>query len=95
MILIPKPKKRPWIKSSDKKIWGKPEHQKIYKSYRWRRLREDYLIENPECVMCGRIATVVDHIKPITQGGSIWRWDNLQSLCKYCHNSKTAKESNR
>jgi len=91
---IPKPKKRPWIAQSDKKIWGNPEHQKIYKSYRWRRLREDYLIENPECEICGRVANTVDHKIPITRGGSIWKWSNLQSLCQYCHNSKTAKERN-
>ena len=94
VIHIPKPKKRPWIKYSDKKIWGDPAHQKIYKSARWKRLREDYLTENPYCE-CERLATVVDHKIPIKNGGAIWEWSNLQSMCRYCHNRKTAKESNK
>ncbi len=91
---IPKPKKRPWIAQSDKQIWGNPEHQRIYKSSRWRRVREIVLSEDPLCE-CGSIATVVDHIKPIQQGGSVWSESNLQSLCTNCHNKKSAKESNQ
>jgi len=95
MVLIPKPKKRPWIVKNTKKVWGREEDQAFYKSYRWRRHKEDYLIENPECVVCGRMANTVDHIIPIRLGGSRWKWSNLQSMCTSCHNSKTAKESNR
>jgi 5-methylcytosine-specific restriction endonuclease McrA len=35
---------------------------------------------------------MVDHIKPINQGGSIWNKDNLQTLCNRCHNKKSAKD---
>ena len=94
MIHIPKSKPRPWIKQSDKKIWGSSADQKIYKSRAWRQLREDYLMEHPYCE-CERMATVVDHKTPIRNGGDVWKWSNLQSMCKYCHNRKTAKESNR
>lgn len=91
---IPKPKKRPWIHYSASGTWGRKQDQKIYKSARWRRVREIILSENPICG-CGKVATVVDHIKPIREGGSVWSGTNLQSMCQSCHNSKTAKESNQ
>jgi len=91
---IPKPKQRPWIVKSDKQIWGRPEDQRIYKSARWRRVREIVLSENPIC-KCGSLATIVDHRVPISKGGAIWDGDNLQSMCEQCHNKKSAKESNQ
>ena len=90
---LPKPKKRPWIAKQDKQIWGRPEDQKIYKSARWKRVREIVLSENPLC-KCGQPANIVDHITPIRNGGGIWDSDNLQGLCEKCHNKKSAKESN-
>jgi 5-methylcytosine-specific restriction protein A len=38
-------------------------------------------------------ATVVDHIKP-HQGDMalFWKSDNWQTLCKQCHDTKTARE---
>lgn len=38
-------------------------------------------------------AVIVDHIKEISDGGSINDPDNLQSLCFACHNKKTADEA--
>jgi 5-methylcytosine-specific restriction endonuclease McrA len=35
---------------------------------------------------------MVDHIKPIKNGGDLMAMDNLQSLCVSCHNRKKAKE---
>lgn len=96
MIHIPKSKKRPWITRSERKDkpWNaNKEHQKIYQSREWRRFRLDFLAENPFC-KCKRPATVVDHIKPIREGGEIWDLSNLQAMCKYCHNRKTAHGSN-
>ena len=92
---IPKPKKRPWIVEINPKIWGLPSHQKLYKSFRWKREREDYLMDNPYCVACDRIASVVDHKIRVRDGADFWDQSNWQSMCKRCHNSKTAKESNR
>jgi 5-methylcytosine-specific restriction protein A len=91
---LPKPKKRPWIVKSDKQIWGRPEDQKIYKSARWRRVRNKILSEDPLCE-CGKLSTTVDHIIPIKDGGEVWNRDNLQGMCKNCHNKKSAKESNQ
>lgn len=38
---------------------------------------------------------VTDHIVPINEGGAMYDWDNLQSLCTQCHNSKSGKEAHR
>lgn len=64
---------------------------------RWRKARKAYLKQNPLCVACKSIgviteATVVDHIKP-HKGDQELFWDrsNWQSLCKRCHDRKTAK----
>lgn len=38
-------------------------------------------------------ATVVDHIIEISDGGKADDINNLQSLCRACHNRKTAKEA--
>lgn len=34
----------------------------------------------------------VDHIVPLTDGGSHCDPSNTQSLCKSCHSSKTARD---
>ena len=39
-------------------------------------------------------ANVVDHIKPITEGGAELNVNNLQSLCTMHHNQKSAREGN-
>lgn len=81
-----------------RKAWTNNEAAvKLYKTQRWRKLRQRYLIDNYECRECRRYgkyapATVVDHIKPVSMGGEFWDEDNLQPLCKYCHNSKSARE---
>ena len=66
--------------------------------YRWQKARESYLKRHPLCVECvkqGRIvpATAVDHVIP-HKGNQALFWDvnNWQSLCKRCHDAKTAKE---
>ena len=65
---------------------------------RWQRARKQYLARNPLCVEClkdGRVvpATVVDHIIPHRGDQELfWSEDNWQSLCKQCHDRKTAKE---
>jgi len=62
----------------------------------WRRARVVFLNQHPLCVKCEEDnhltpATVVDHI--IDHKGDyelFWDRDNWQSLCKPCHDSKTA-----
>lgn len=65
---------------------------------RWQKLRAWYLGGNPLCVRCLAqsrtvAATVVDHIVP-HKGDEALLFDegNMQSLCKRCHDRKTATE---
>lgn len=70
----------------------------FYTSTAWRHLRELKLKQMPMCEECyrqGRIskAVIVDHIKPARESLSDrLNIDNLQSLCRSCHNKKTATD---
>jgi len=70
-------------------------------TYRWRKARTLFLKRNPLCRVCAArgvdtAANVVDHIVP-HKGDTRLFWDrnNWQSLCKTCHDIKTAKEDGR
>lgn len=60
-------------------------------SYKWQKAREQFLRENPLCVLCTTqgvvtVATVVDHITPHRGDQSLfWRRSNWQSLCSTHH----------
>ena len=63
----------------------------------WYKVRNRFKKANPLCRLCklaGRIvpASVVDHRVPISEGGARLDPANLQSLCKPCHDHKTATE---
>ena len=65
----------------------------------WYKLRSHVLAEEPLCRMCaalGRVtpATDLDHILPKAQGGTD-RLDNLQPLCRACHDDKTRADNRR
>lgn len=65
----------------------------LYDRSEWKRLRREQLREEPLCVFCNRVgrtipATVVDHIKPHRGDETLFfDPDNLQSLCKCCHDA--------
>lgn len=67
-------------------------NKNIYNTARWRHTRRKQLNREPLCRQCGRIATDVDHIVPIEDGGPTWSLDNLQSLCRTHHSQKTRAE---
>jgi len=78
-------------------IYRPSAHKRGYTSA-WRRYRQAFLFKSPLCVECdkrGQItaATVVDHIAPHKGNMNIF-WDkkNHQSLCKRCHDIKTARK---
>lgn len=51
------------------------------------------LRDNNCCVKCGSEKEVqVDHIIAIMNGGEMWDEENLQTLCKECHNKKTKQD---
>lgn len=58
----------------------------------WRKLRMYVLRREPMCRACKRRgATEVDHILPLSRGGTN-ALSNLQPLCKSCHSTKTTTE---
>jgi len=71
----------------------------FYHTHTWKSIRAEKLRLNPycECAECkGRKvpANTVDHIIPISLGGSSTHMSNLQSMTLSCHNKKSAKEKN-
>ena len=72
----------------------------FYQSAAWIKLRNQKRILNPLCEYClkeGKVVgmEIVDHIKPISEGGDPLHLSNLQSLCDKCHRIKTAKETHK
>lgn len=61
----------------------------------WEKLRRTHLADEPLCRMCGAPAVLVDHIQPIRDGGARLDDANLQSLCRRCHDRKTAEDVRR
>lgn len=67
-----------------------------YCTSQWQRLRIAKLNECPVCLICEKrgetvLATTVDHVKPIRQGGSPFpALTGLMALCERCHNEKTS-----
>jgi len=85
-------------KSSRQSPYGdrrKPGHRvnrdQRYSSKMWMKLRLAWLKMHPTCVECGRLARVVDHIFPVTQGGDFWQGP-FQSMCDSCHARKSRSE---
>lgn len=58
----------------------------------WKRYRIRFLHHNPFCYICGKEATVVDHITPHRRDKTLFeQLDNHLPLCKYHHDFITAK----
>lgn len=67
-------------------------------SREWRQTRKAQLEREPLCRHCkakGRVtvATDVDHIVPLEDGGSRFDPSNVQSLCTEHHKAKTSAEN--
>jgi 5-methylcytosine-specific restriction enzyme A len=74
--------------------WRQDGRHKLYNTARWRTMRAAQLKAYPQCKMCGRPATSVDHITPHL-GREEYMYDtgNLQSLCHACHMRKTKADA--
>lgn len=88
---------RPWVQ--DRKPFERERrHDDFdYNGRKWRNLRKMQLKMFPLCKHCEQndiieIASVADHIIPVKKGGPGYDLDNLQSLCKKCHDRKSAKD---
>lgn len=70
------------------------DRRRLYASRAWKALRKRRLRENPLCMFlrCGRLATDVDHVIAVEDGGPPLDYENTQSLCKVHHGSKTIGE---
>lgn len=71
--------------------------QRIYKRDKrtWLWLRGQTIRRaNWTCAACHKRSGYleVDHIKPVSQGGSETDFENLQALCRECHIDKTMRE---
>lgn len=74
----------------------RPKADDFYYSYEWKKARSEYLKDHPMCERCHKSkAVLVDHIKPVSQGGARLAASNLQALCAACHNRKTASQRTR
>ena len=94
------PNKPAWVK--------KPFAKSGRGGSKWRRIREE-VFERDEylCQECRRQGLITgvelhgvgvgicDHIVPLAEGGAEFDADNLQTLCKTCHDRKTHEESLR
>jgi len=94
----PKSIKRSWV--PERKAYGRrsAENAKFYNSRPWRKVRASYADKNPLCVKCraeGKTVKVayVDHITRVEDGGAKYDESNLQSLCKFHHDSKSGREA--
>lgn len=62
---------------------------------KWREARDQQLRDETHCRRCGTKATEVDHILPLSEGGSKWDKANMQSLCEDCHKAKSLEDRRR
>ena len=95
----PKPIKRSWV--PERKPFqnlNEEKNRKVYNSRKWRKFSKDFKERNPVCVKCKekgivKASAVTDHIQRVNAGGDHYNEDNLQALCRSCHNSKSGKEA--
>ena len=71
----------------------------LHHTVKWRKLRKLWATYHPLCKMCKdkniiKPVDEVDHIIPVSQKPDLFfDWLNLQSLCRSCHEKKTASEN--
>lgn len=94
--ILPKRKYKNYTKDKDLLHWYWTKWKRLRKAF-WHTEANRQGMAHPLCVSCekkGRItlATDVDHITPISQGGNKEDFDNMQVLCKSCHARKSRSE---
>ena len=68
-------------------------YKTLIQSTRWRKLRNKYLQEHPQCELCGQLASEVHHREPLMKFRSnlqemesmCFNPDNLIAVCHKCH----------
>lgn len=80
--------RKAWANRS--KAWGKGS------THKWRAFRAQRLEAEPQCRWCASERHLeVDHIVPLSEGGSKWDAGNVQVLCKACHELKSDQDRRR
>ena len=97
MPTIPTKNKRP-VWAGERKAFDRMACKNVsfYNSTAWRTLAKAHKASFPLCVnhaQCKGVAHTTDHITPINQGGGMYDWDNLQSLCWSCNKKKTGAQA--
>lgn len=99
MPYAPKPKPKWWIPKRKQRTQrnNNLEVKKFYNSKEWKATRNYILSLSSVCRECEKHdlvvpAECVDHIVPITLGGSLLSEKNLQPLCNSCHAKKSSAE---
>ncbi len=93
MPILPRSKRLAW--QAEIKVQGGRliNDSARYKTKEWTAIRDVVRYQEPICRICQREATFyIDHIKPVKQGGAFLDRENLQGLCKHCHNVKSGQE---
>ena len=73
----------------------------LRKTYRYQKFRNRFMRRNRLCAECDRqgrvtVSEEMDHIVPVHEAPDrVWDIDNLQALCRECHERKTANENRR
>ena len=85
---------------TDKRSKFASEYRKLYKTQRWRRIREIQITKHQFCVRCEKNgvltpATAVDHVVPHRGDLMLFYEGELQSLCDRHHNSDKQSEEVR
>ena len=64
--------------------------------YQWSKVSKFVRASEPICRRCkNALAEMVDHIKPLKEGGDRLDLNNLQPLCNKCHSIKTREDYKR
>lgn len=95
---MPKAQRPKWMPERKAHEGRIKTNREVYGTNRWTMLARLHKSHNPICVACeaqGMVspAEVTDHTLPINKGGAPWDWVNLQSLCRRCHDDKSAREA--
>ena len=68
------------------------QRSKLYKTYRWQKIREFHLANDPMCSDCDEVATEVHHKRKHYDRWEVFAdLDNLISLCGDCHRKRTSQ----
>ena len=93
-------RRAPTMQAGSWRTSGQTAAQRGY-GYKWQKAREQFLRENPLCVMCEAeglvvVATVVDHKVPHRGDQKLfWRRSNWQPLCATHHSRDKQREEAR